>query len=638
MSRSSTEPSRDGIEPAAAEAEAISKCHVCGRFELRVDHARRTIGFVEHSPDSPLETDNERRSAQARDASQWSVFRCVSTEALAPRFSWDPVEFEPSAIEFTKAEWQQIRRARRALLAELPMELRGYIVRMRFPWLTFYDIERMWKALDVVRGLAEADVRLLSLWLCLPVWRLHADGKVASRFKSALREQYGLAPAVWRALCRWRWRLFPAGETHRSVVARRMHAQAYLCMLGTDRIEGVPRSCEKRQLWHLAASAPATFCKGDEPVRALMRHVRKELAAGQPIDEFDRMEMLCALWDIEIDPDRFRPDANQKRAGWRWWLRRLQELDAESREPTRRETWTCPVDTFKAGGYLVVPLRCSAALHEEGRRLSNCLATLTDNYAMQCLKHDLRLYSIRLPAQGERSVGVVALGIDGVGRPRVRESAGNRNADLPRFLEPVVSELLQRYRDSPAQLPRAESRVRRTRMRRGEVAHAESAPRRECAVDPAAMVSIVITGDESEHAKYIREYVHQQVACAGRTILLLSDQRGSSMFGLPWQVPIRTLVVRKRTPYEALVSRLREDEKPACLIAQVPDSITAISVRLLVEAAEAEGESPRAVMIDASTHDARSLSEELDALAGFLGTPICVVSTGNVGRALVATP
>jgi len=409
-----------------------------GGMRLCVDYRRRSIRL-----ELPAES-SKGGGGDLADAMQWTVFRCISSRALAPRFWWEFVAREPHV--FTSVEWQQVRQVRRALFAELPVYLRRCIVRMRFPWLTFHDIERMWGALDSVRCLTEVNVRLLPLWLCFPVRNSDTWGRDAAlQLKSALHDRYGFPPATWRTLCRHGWRVFPTSEMRGCVAMRCMHARAYVRLIGMDRICTM-RTEEKILLWRLAKQLPGILCDGGDLARALLRHVRQEFAAGRCIDDIGVEQMLDALCWFHVVPERFRPDANQKRAGWRWWLRQMHMIEAQPGLPACEATWTCPVDTFAMDEFTVVPLRSADALRKEGGRMRNCLAGTADTFARRCMGQELRIYSIRYRGQDGPSLGTVSLSIGSDGQPHLREARGIGNKALAESLEPVARELLRRYR------------------------------------------------------------------------------------------------------------------------------------------------------------------------------------------------
>lgn len=609
------DPTALPLDEPAGSAERESESAAVRRFsdgpmELRVDLTARAIGLIAHASDA-----HGRQIQGVEDATQWPVFRCVSaTKSTVHQVPWERALSGPTG-RLLRTQWPRIRRIRRTLYAELPLELRGWIVRMRFPWLSFHDIERMWRSMDVVRQIVRDNVNPLALWLCLP---MPANGNPVSR--KSLRDKYGVSSAAWKALQRHGWRLFPTHVMHASVVARRIGAQAWLGLIGADRIDGVMRSDVKREVWCLAASAPAVFSKGGDLPRAALRHVREELAAGRPIDG---ASLACTIIDIDLHLDRFRPDPNQRRAGWHWWLRQWQALDVEAGEPARDEAWSCPVDSFTCGDIFVVPLHDTAALRDEGRRMRTCLATRSGEYADRCLKRGVRLYSLRHRSVDGSGKGTVALALDGFGRPFVEESAGHANRALPKRLAPVVDELLRRYHEAEAQLPLAQARRKRVAAF-GRGGHGIGRTQANNA-DPRAIVSVAHAENELALAEIVRERVRQHVIVEGHSALLLARGGGPSTIGFQSSIPMHLPELRKQDVHDAAHSGRRIGDEPVCLIASVPDSITAMSVRSIVEQVETR-HSPRAIVIDATGHDARQVADELEALAGFLGMPIHLVS------------
>lgn len=583
-----------------AESTA-ARCFIEGPLELRIDHRTRTIELIARAEEA-----GGSRIAAMEDAIQWPVFRYASGTAEEVR---DRHAVGLPRAGFPGTHWPRIRRIRSALFAELPVELRGWLVRMRFQWLSFHDIGRLWRSMDALRPVAGDNVRLLALWLCLP---MPANGNPLSR--KMLRDEHDVSSAAWKALHRHGWRLFPARVKHDSLVARRIGAQAYLGLIGADRIDGVMRSDVKRELWFLATSAPAVFRRGGDLPRVALRHVREESAAGRPIDG---ASLASTVIDIDLRLDRFRPDPNQRRAGWSWWLRQWQAFDAEVGEPTRDEAWSCPVDSFTCGDILVVPLR------DEGRRMRTCLANRSGEYADRCLKRGVRLYSFRHRSVDGAGKGTVALALDGFGRPFVEESAGHANRVLPKRLAPVVDELLRRYHDAEAQLPLAQARRKRAAAP-GRDGHGIARVQVGNA-DPRAIVSVAHAENELAFVEIVRERVRQHVLVEGHSALLLARGGGPSTIGFQSSIPMHLPVLRKQDAYEATHSGRRIGDEPVCLIASVPYSITAMSVRSIVEQVETR-HSPRAIVIDTTGHDARQVADELEALAGFLGMPIHLAS------------
>lgn len=512
------------------------------------------------------------------------------------------------------------------MFAELPVELREWIVRMRFPWLSLRDIARMWRDMDDARRIARDNIRLLAVWLCLPVWDACVSHAAFPMSGKVLRDQCGFSPAVWKALCRHGWRLFPARVMYSPAVARHIHAQTYLRLIGTDRIDGVMCADAKYGIWRMATAAPDAFRKSGDLSRAVLRHVRDELAAGQPVD---CMELECKLMAIGMHLDRFQPDSNQRRAGWRWWLRQLLALDAEKRVPSRHEAWTCPAGSFVFGDIAVVPLCSTTALRSEGRRMHTCLATLADRYAQRCAKRGLQVYSLRDHSPDGPSKGTVAVALDGCGQPFVEDACGYANRSLPKRLVPALDELLRRYRDAQTQLPLAKARrqrkMERDRRKSGDTPQGRCAG---CDIDSDATVSTAFATNELALAMLVRQRVRQYVTVDRQTILLVARRPGSFTIGALWPIPIHEPAMSELDGYEVAHSRRRLHDGPTCLVVPVPESINAVTVRSIVDRIEVT-ESPRAIIIDTTGHDAHAVAEELDALAGFLGMPIHLVSAGD---------
>lgn len=525
---SSSWPDRSAGSIDRIAENTTARCFIDGPLGLRIERRTRTIECVVRAVEA-----GGSPTAVVEDALQWPVFRCASGTA-------ETVRAGPEAglprTEVPAAQWPCVRRIRCALFAELPVELRGWLVRLRFPWLSFHDIGQLWRAMDVLRPVARDNVRLLALWLCLPI---SANGTQMAR--KSLREEYGVSTAVWKALRRHGWRLFPACVMHDSMVARRIGAQAYLGLIGADRIDGVMRSDTKRELWRLAASAPAVFRRGGDLPRAVLRHVRAALAAGRPIDG---ASLACTIIDIDLHLERLHPDPNQRRAGWPWWLRQWQALDTGAGVPACDEAWGCPVDSFICGDTLVMPLRDPAALRDEGRRMRTCLAARFDEYAQRCRKRGVRLYSLRHRSVDGAGRGTVTLALDGFGNPLVEESAGHANGALPERLAPVIDELLRRYREAEAQLPLAQARRKRVAAL-GRDGHGIARVQAGNA-DPRAIVSFIPAVNEwASLTEIVRKCISRYVIDEGHSVLLLHARSCDPLaIGLPSSMPMHLANMR----------------------------------------------------------------------------------------------
>lgn len=602
-------------QSVSVDAESEHRCaenetRIAGEgWVLRIDHRDRLIELAGSGKD------------EDSDPMRWPIFCCVLVQDGVARLSWDRWQAGESALRFLLAHRRRILQVRRALFAALPVELRVWIVRMRFPWMTFHDVSRLWKSLEALRPIARVDVRLLALWLCLPVRASQPDVHAVATFRKSVWQRYGLASSTWRALCRHGWRLFPAMARSRCPVTRRIHAQGYLWLLGSDRIEGAMSAHEKRTLWEVATLCPEISRYRSDLVRALLRHIPEEFAAGRVLDETDLMAIVDTLFCIDSRIEQFRPDANQARAGWRWWERRLSELlGGEEERVLSDQAWTCSVESFAFGTAFVVPLRDTAALRHEGRQMRNCLAGSTEAYAERCLKSGVRIYSLRhCSADGPRN-GTVALALDVAGRPFVAEAVGPANRPLSKRLAPVIDELLRRYTAADMQWdPKNARRGPEIVSDRGShgAAHAST----QCLVrkdDPYAIVSVVHVANEQSLADFVDECARRHRTIPGHSVLVL--ERHSSRLAAEF-------LSRARMHAEA--SGGRSAHETVCIVVPVPKAMTAIAIRSIVEQVELQ-QSPSAIVIDATGLDVQQVAGELEALAAFLGMPIHLVSVDGL--------
>lgn len=145
-------------------------------------------------------------------------------------------------------------------------------------------------------------------------------------------------------------------------------------------------------------------------------------------------------------------------------------------------------------------------------------------------------------------------------------------------------------------------------------------------------MDVAFARDEMALATLVRERVRQHVIIDRRTILLLARRPGGFVVGSLWPIPVHESSPWRSGAYEPIRSTRLEIEGATCLVAPVPDAISATTIRAIIDDIECK-ESPRAVIVDASAHDAALAAEELEALPAFLGIPILVVSTSGQGCA-----
>lgn len=146
-------------------------------------------------------------------------------------------------------------------------------------------------------------------------------------------------------------------------------------------------------------------------------------------------------WVQNQRPD---PDANQRRAGWRWieaqanaaWLRELLE------EP---KPWPCPYGPFTHSGLEVVPLKSIAELAEESAAMRNCLK----NYAEDCARGWMQPFSIRTADSGKR-IGCFMLKRRWRSPWEVMEVAGPMNAPATEVMTTLAAIACERCNEQDA--------------------------------------------------------------------------------------------------------------------------------------------------------------------------------------------
>lgn len=94
-----------------------------------------------------------------------------------------------------------------------------------------------------------------------------------------------------------------------------------------------------------------------------------------------------------------------------------------SNKKKRVLVWDSALETFEVGGYQIIPLTSSRALHQEGRMMENCVG----GYDERCAKGLARVFSIR-DQRGDR-VATVAL-VFGEDQWYLEQIRGVSNSDV----------------------------------------------------------------------------------------------------------------------------------------------------------------------------------------------------------------
>lgn len=339
---------------------------------------------------------------------------------------------------------RQLRTVRLELLAELPDEIRKWIVAMRFPWLTFADIALMWRRIEEARCVARDNIHLLPIWClwqgsmiaaewCSEVLNEESALQSVKTLRAQLR-QSGVPQRMWRMLCKHGARLLPQALWSFEPWERWNYAVLpYLRLLAVDDSPTLPSRHEKSLLLDLAVFRGEQMLEYPNLARAVLDRIRacggweydmEQSFGGNLYDVLDRLLEMAADGRSE----------NLWRTGWKWWSRSKLQVRIE---------WHSAIETFEVGPYVVVPLCSNQDLAEVGDRMHNCLSHSCE-YVNQCHGGNLRIFSIRMASGGE-SVATVALELWDAAKPEV-EAEGFRHASVPKEVVPVIEELLRRYR------------------------------------------------------------------------------------------------------------------------------------------------------------------------------------------------
>ncbi len=439
-----------------------------GNLELRINRDVRGLTLRDHGIENDpgaIDVENPHNTEDVRHVAFWSGLQpdCCFPSSFVDKcddYEEDTDEiFRPDPLDSAEGcavlellqrfRHAQLRAVRRVLVQQLPCAITTWLVRMRFPWLTFFDVMQLWKHFEEASSIADDNIKLLPVWLWSgedlvapwewdEYWKPGTSDPFAVRSLCERLRDLGVPPRIWRMLCRFGPRLLPVSVSSLWPTSRLLASLRYLRLLAVDGFNEPPSQIEKRALWDLGSLADyrGEFTRTRTPalLRAAVRHVRQQHVAGKTVEVFGMIDAISELCSSPITVD-----ANQGRAGWNWWLRQYR-LRKALRDEVLRRPWPFLVGAFKAGPYTVVPLCDQLALHEEGDRMHNCLSA----YADMCATQGLRMYSIRR-SEGARPLATVALQFSN-GIPRVLEAASFANGPVPTECDVVIAELLDRYR------------------------------------------------------------------------------------------------------------------------------------------------------------------------------------------------
>lgn len=311
-----------------------------------------------------------------------------------------------------------LRDLRRSLAASIPvpMDIMGIALASRHtPHRRRLDsrlLNRVWKYQDDFRRVARENPQLLPLLnACLEE---EGDSRFASGqdpihvLKTVLRRM-GISEAGWRYVVHHGARLFRVpwqvvGKQPRLVVAVRWMKTLQAAGLPPPPPPSIARAMiyalNPHGQGHIALEPD--FHDGIHPLalRAGLLEADRRRHAGTVADFLD--EFLSVL--LATDEMDMTLDANQAKAGWRWWVRQRDVTNEFKRlvARSRGQYWPMLVQRFESAGLTVVPLATAVDLIEEGLALHNCLVTS----AVECLAGRLQVYSVR-DAQTTKRLGCI---------------------------------------------------------------------------------------------------------------------------------------------------------------------------------------------------------------------------------------
>lgn len=254
----------------------------------------------------------------------------------------------------------------------------------------------------------------------------------------------GLAPGAAKRLERW------GHEPFSDLGQEQVAGTSTGALVGFANLLYRLEVCDKPpKFFSLCAGAAANWfdCDLDDPIfgtlipdwfmHALLREVEKREDKDNELDLGG--ELMDAMSWITSMP--LEPDANQRKAGWRWIMERVKCFQLGQ----AKGEWPVPLDAFTTGGYHVIPIGALSDLKIEAMEMKNCL----ESYADKCRCGTWAVFSIRTPlsAGGKRVANLAAVKTrrDGVVRWQLHQVAGKMNMQMPaeiqRVAEAVVAAL-----------------------------------------------------------------------------------------------------------------------------------------------------------------------------------------------------
>ncbi len=304
-----------------------------------------------------------------------------------------------------------------------------------------------WRHAEVLRRRVSAAPRLATVWALAMYCQLASLGDDYDRLK-AVAQQHGVTESGWRLLCRHGRALCVPVTRLIWRQNREIHALfAYVRILQHAQcVEPLPVDLAVALLtahWfttQLPSDLPIGFLRGAVARRA------QYLIEGRNTTRFIEDEFVPALgWLVRARPVL---DAQQRRAPWRWFLRRYHAWNERERRAREGHRWAHGLDAMMLGDYDVVPLRDSAVLWSEGERMRTCIS----RYEAECAQGTYVIYSVR-PRGTPHPLAHIGLRIDTDGMATLDQVRGFANRYVESSLEACAALVVARHTAERSELP-----------------------------------------------------------------------------------------------------------------------------------------------------------------------------------------
>ena len=437
----------------------------CLAYVVDYDARRISAGLLE---DGHLQLDNGKfEVARPLITPMWLMPALRNLGLIEPRQG--ELFFDASAVDelanwlvrsaygllLKNPEFRNLRRNALPKLFQLPEDIFGIALASRYrpvgPLLDSITVNDVWRNDRAFRRVARENPQLLPLLLAY-IKRIPAGQTVHTKdpvlaIKTVFRES-GLSEAAWRYVVRHGSRIFKvAWEITQGQRAFEV-AVRYLSALESAGLPPPPPPSVVKafihaycQHQHHHARIRSGFHAPIDPValRAGFLEANRRRQDGN-LKEFTE-EFLGVCWWSEALPVVL--DANQMKAGWRWFVRRWREDEEEEALLARTESqsWITRLEGFRTERMDVVPIRSSGELLRESRAMRNCL----ESYLSSCARGNFEVYSVRDAMTGKRK-GCIGFRIDDDGSATLQDVKGFANTPPSGEVEQIARILLGKLR------------------------------------------------------------------------------------------------------------------------------------------------------------------------------------------------